>query len=274
MKKLFFTIIDLLKILKQGNYFSMRQFTSISDNRILRILGNGQSLNDVSLTPNTKIDYLVVNRHVIGDNYTTIKPSYYVLADPHFFYHPEGINIIKEINSKTKWPLQLYVIYKKGIKKTIKGFINNPHITLIMYNICTFNGYNKLKYLFYDWQLAMPLVQNVLVAAIMIGIQKKYSLIELYGVEHTWTKYLTVDENNIVYLDNPHFFDKEKAPAKPVKEIQHEKEYPFYLILRNYSKMFESYWEIKNYLQTTNKNTLILNCTKGSFIDSFPKKSN
>ena len=33
----------------------------------------------------------------------------------------------------------------------------------------------------------MPVVQNVLVASIMLGILFKYSNIELYGVEHTWT---------------------------------------------------------------------------------------
>lgn len=268
----FKSIIGILKILKQGNYFSFKQFPPVSGNKILRILGNGKSLNEASLTENNNIDYLVVNRHVLGDNYTSIKPSYYVLADPHFFSHEEGINIIKEINTKTTWPLNLCIVYNRSIKKKIRNIVNNPYITLITYNICNFDGHDKIKYLTYNWQLAMPVVQNVLVASLMLGIQKKYPVIELYGVEHTWTKYLFVDENNIVYLDNPHFFDKEKTPAKPVKEIQHTKEYPLYLILKNYSRMFESYWEIKDYIKMTHKNTQIINCTKGSFIDAFDKK--
>ena len=94
--KLFNTIVGFLKILKQGNYLSIRQFKPVSSNKTLRILGNGKSLNDVELTNNDNVDYLVVNRHVLGDNYSSIKPSFYVLADPHFFNHPEGINIIKE----------------------------------------------------------------------------------------------------------------------------------------------------------------------------------
>lgn len=65
---------------------------------------------------------------------------------------------------------------------------------------------------------------------------------------------------------------KKTATAQPVKDIQHTNEYPFYLILKNYSRMFESYWEIKNYLKQSNKKTRIINCTKGSFIDSFPRK--
>lgn len=92
MRKLFYTIIGIIRILKHGNYFSKKQFASTSPYRILRILGNGKSLNEVSLTKNDTYDYMVVNRHVLGDNYVTIKPAYYVMADPHFFRHSEGLN--------------------------------------------------------------------------------------------------------------------------------------------------------------------------------------
>ena len=272
MLKFYHTIIGLLRILRQGNYFSIKQFSKTQNNKILRILGNGKSLNEVKLTDGDNIDYLVLNRHVLGDNYTEIKPSSYVLADPHFFNHPEGINIIQEINKKTTWTLNLYIPFHKDIIKRIKKIITNPLITVIYYNITSVQGYKKFVHFCYSHQLAMPVVQNVLVASIMIGILQNYRRIELYGVEHTWTKYLFVDEHNIVYLENPHFFDKEKVEAKALKDIQHTKEYPFFLILKNYSRMFESYWEIKDYLKQTKKNNSIINCTKGSFIDAFDRE--
>lgn len=74
-----------------------------------------------------------------------------------------------------------------------------------------------------------------------------------------------------VYLENPHFFDKEKVVAKPVKEIQHTEEYPFYLILKNYARMFESYWEIKKYISDCHIGCQVINKTEGSFIDAFSK---
>lgn len=145
--------------------------------------------------------------------------------------------------------MTLCVPYSREVKRQILITITNGNINLLYYNatnlLCDFKF---VKYFCYKWQLAMPVVQNVLVASIMLGILFKYSNIELYGVEHTWTKYLFVDKDNIVYLENPHFFDKEKVVAKPVKEIQHTEEYPFYLILKNYARMFESYWEIKKYI--------------------------
>lgn len=271
MEKLFYTIIGILRILKHGNYFSQKKIVKTSPNRILRILGNGKSLNEVSLTKNDAVDYMVVNRHVLGDNYTSIRPVYYVLADPHFFRHPEGLSIIKTINEKTTWSMTLCVVYTKEAKQALKQIVDNSNIKIIFYNQTAFEGYNNLKYYLYDQQLAMPVVQNVLVASIMIGLQMNYMHIELYGVEHSWTKYLFVDENNVVYLENPHFFDKGKVSAQPVKDIQHTKEYPIYLILKNYSRMFKSYWEIKNYMIATRKSNYIFNKTKGSFIDAFER---
>ena len=233
MKNLFYTIIGMLRIIKHRNYFSKKQFVKVSSNRVLRILGNGKSLNDVSLTEDDTVDYMVVNRHVLGDNYSIIKPTYYVLADPHFFHHPEGLSIIKVINEKTIWPMTLCVVYTKKVKHVINQIVDNSNIKVVYYNSTQFDGYDGMKYCLYDSQLAMPVVQNVLVASIMIGLLMNYMRIELYGVEHSWTKYLFVDENNVVYLENPHFFDKGKIDAQPVKDIQHKKEYPIYLILEN-----------------------------------------
>lgn len=272
MKNIYYTIIGILRIIKKGNYFSRKQFVPISSNKVLRILGNGKSLNDVSLIEDDAIDYMVVNRHVLGDNYTTIRPAYYVLADPHFFRHPEGLNVIKTINEKTTWSMTLCVVYTKEAKQALKQIVDNSNIKIIFYNQTAFEGYNNLRYYFYDQQLAMPVVQNVLVASIMIGLQMNYMHIELYGVEHSWTKYLFVGENNVVYLENPHFFDKGKVSAQPVKDIQHTNEYPIYLILKNYSRMFKSYWEIKNYMIATRKSNHICNKTKGSFIDAFKRE--
>lgn len=52
----------------------------------LIILGNGSSLNEVWVDLDFfSADYMVVNRHVLSDSYSKIRPRYYVLADSHFF---------------------------------------------------------------------------------------------------------------------------------------------------------------------------------------------
>lgn len=265
-------IYDVLQILRRGNYFSRNQMKPVSPGSELRILGNGNSLNDLNFEEDSSVHYMVVNRHVLSENYVEIKPIYYVLADPYFFKHVEGLSILKQINEKTVWSMTLFVPFTKEIKRKLHLILNNRQIKIVYYNIgSTCSRLKSIRYLCYQLQLAMPVVQNVLVASIMLGIIHKYSLIELYGVDHSWTKYLYVDQNNVVYLDNPHFFDKHKMPPKPLKEIQHTDEYPFYLILKNYSRMFESYWEIKKYLIDCQIPCRIVNRSKGSFIDAFVK---
>lgn len=266
------TIFSLIRILRNSKLNTKKKFPSTNDSQTLRILGNGKSLNEDSFINKNNIDYLVVNRHVLSENYIQLKPKCYVLADPHFFNHPEGLNILREINKKTTWPIFLYIVYNSTNKNAIDKIITNKNIKIVPYNITPFIGLKSIKYLMYKLQLSMPVVQNVLVAAIMIGIITNYKRIELYGVEHTWTKYLFVNQNNIVYLENPHFYDKEKVEAKPLTEIQHTQEYPFFLILKNYSRMFESYWEIKQFISDCNIDVNIINKTKESFIDAFKKE--
>lgn len=271
IKDILHSIHSLLKIVYKGNLKSLSQFTRVKPERILYILGNGKSLNDVQLSADDNVDCLVVNRHVLSDSYVAIEPKHYVLADPHFFQHPEGIDVLKRINNVTSWNLTLYVPYAKFVKGIVNENITNQNIKIVYYNTYSFKGFKSIKYFLYKTQLSMPVVQNVLVAAIMIGILSQYKRIKLYGVEHTWTKYLFVEKDNVVYLENPHFFDKDKVGAKPVKEIQHTDEYPFYLILENYSRMFKSYWEIKEWIKDDNINIQVVNKTPGSFIDAFFK---
>lgn len=267
-----YSLYSLLRIVCYANLSSYKQFEKVSSNKVLRILGNGKSLNDIRLETDCDIDYMVVNRHVLADNYIQLKPCHYVLADPHFFVHPEGLDILKAINLKTSWNITLYIPNTKQTKESITQHLTNKHIRVVYYNMIPFKGFKSIQYELFKKQLSMPVVQNVLVASIMIGIISEYQNIELYGVEHTWTKYLYVDNQNVVYLENPHFFDKKQVNAKPVKDIQHTEEYPFYLILENYARMFKSYWEIKEFTISEKINVSIINKSKGSFIDAFIKQ--
>ena len=62
----------------------------------------------------------------------------------------------------------------------------------------------------YDCNLAMPSVENVMVASLYIAIYLGYKTVELYGVEHSWTKSLYVNDHNQVCLHDDHFMIKKK----------------------------------------------------------------
>lgn len=270
VKSVLCDIVDFFKVLIKSKYGLKKKIPYISNPSIIRILGNGQSLNLQSFSTDN-IDYMVVNRHVLSDNYIDLKPKYYVLADPHFFKHKEGLSVINEIFLKTSWPLFLFLPYSKEASNIIKEF-SSSLISIKFYNSSSYSHRALFSNYMYNNQLAMPVLQNVIVACIMLSINMNYKKIELFGVEHNWLPNIFVGEDNLVYQYNPHFYDKTKQKVKLLKDIQCATEYPYYLILSQYSRMFQSYWEIREYLKSINSDIRIVNKTKGSFIDAFERE--
>ena len=129
-----YTIKDILYIFFHAKWSSATQFPFVDKSRKLRILGNGKSLNGVELANEEMIDYMVLNRHVLADNYVELRPKHYVLADGHFFMREEGIEILKKINEKTTWDMSLYLYFDKKMLGKIESLFTNSHITIKTYN--------------------------------------------------------------------------------------------------------------------------------------------
>ena len=66
--------------------------------------------------------------------YVLVKPLYYVLADPHFFHHSEGLEILQKINEKTNWRMTLCIPFSREVKRQILMTITNSNINLLYYN--------------------------------------------------------------------------------------------------------------------------------------------
>jgi len=264
MRLIFYSLQSLLKVLFFSRLRLMQSLNKcviLKENSTLRILGNGKSLNESLSSFENGFDYMVVNRHILSDSYESLQPKYYVLADPYFFQE-EGLDIIKKINTKTMWPMIVFYPQKYEISQFFK---DNKNIKIMPYNNTSVKGGQSLKNILYNKNLAMPNPQNVLVAAIYCAVCIEYKRIELYGVEHSWTKYLSVNKYNEVCLENPHFFDIKKE-VKTWKEIQGTEAY-MHDVLRAYANMFESYIELKTFAKS--KKVDIINYTQGSFIDAF-----
>ena len=84
-------------------------------------------------------------------------------------------------------------------------------------------------------------------------------------------KNLTVGDDNLVYLNNPHSYDKDIVRPKPFKEIQHAEEFPMWHVLECYMYMFKSYSIISDYINDHGISVEIINKTPGSFIDAFKR---
>ncbi len=265
------TISSLIRVLLKSK-FNLGQkihHFDFSPGTIIRVLGNGKSLSEVELTYNDKIDYLVVNRHVLASNYTVIKPKYYVFADPHFYNTDEGMDLLNRIKEVTNWKMRIFFPYSPKHKKSITyDLCENKLLDVVFYNNTLFLGFEKMRYFMYQRNWGVPAFQNVLAASVYLSIMMNYNRVELYGVEHSWLKNLIVNENNEVCLLNPHFYDKSESKLKTWKEIQGH-DIKLHQAIRLYALMFESYHELQSYAQK--KGSTIINCTKDSYIDAFQR---
>lgn len=267
----FQTISSIIRILIQSN-FQLRGaiVPGTLPLNTLKILGNGNSINDSDFSTGNDIDYLVVNRHVLSPSYLQIKPKYYVFADDHFYTSNEGYELLNKIKEDTQWDMMIFFPYsKKHAKHLTSLFKDTPQIQVKFYNTVFYQGFKKFGCYLYEKNLAVPRFQNVLAASIYLALLLKYKQIYLYGVEHSWLKNLFVNNKNEVCLDNPHFFDTTKSSPKTWKEIQGQ-DILLHEALIAYAKMFEAYHELERFAKS--RGTKIVNCTKDSFIDAFKRK--
>ncbi|WP_454989867.1 hypothetical protein [Capnocytophaga sputigena] len=268
--KLFFQTFEyLLKIILFSNFKSKRQLLNISkrkQNTKIRILGNGNSLKQGGFIDRA-YDYMVLNNYFLSESYYEVKPLYYLVADPYYFLLEEGIDKIKKVISITNWEMYLFIPYNKGKNSFFKKMETN-YVKICLYNSSPFEGFTSIKQFFFDKMLAMPIVQNVLVGGIMVSIWLNYKIIELYGVEHSWLSLISVDKDNNVLIQDKHFYEKEEEVKKTIFKVYQDTS-KLHEALYAFARMFESYWEINDYIK--GKDINIINKSPNSFIDAFKK---
>ena len=108
----------------------------------------------------------------------------------------------------------------------------------------------------------MPECMNVVNFAIMSGIIMGYKNIYLYGIDHTFSAQLFVNDENIVcsreqhvYNSNPVIFE---LPQSTMSSILHNMSRAFYI-----HKKLEKY--------SNHVGVKLINCTRGSFVDAYER---
>lgn len=271
MKKTFNTIIQffelmvfVIKVILRTDFKNHLKYQN--HNRELMILANGPSLNNVLQQLDLfSYDYSVVNDFFKSPYYSIIKPKYHVLADPLYFTEEEYLNTIIDV---VKWEMILLVPYNAYKKNHILRNMSNRYIVVRPFHLIEYKGFEKLRNVLYKSGLAMPRSQNVVVASIYTAINMGYKTIKLYGVDHSWTESIRVNENNQVCQVDAHFYDTEKVKLAPWHKTSGEV-YKMSEILRDLAQMFDSYDILRKYADYMK--CKVINNTKGSFIDAFER---
>lgn len=241
------------------------------------LLGNGPSLK-TSLDQNPdffrKHPLICVNSFSLTNEYTELKPSYCVILDPGFWMSSESvvINTVQSLIEKTSWPLIIMIPREARRSALFSGLEKqNNNIKVIYFNYTVFKGFTKISHFFYKRNIAMPQSQNVLVAALFLGINIGYKNIYLFGADHTWHENLHIDENNVLCVKHIHFYEKEeKVSYVPFYKSLHSKAvFRMDEIFLLFTKTFHGYVALDKYAKS--RGCIIYNASKISFIDAFKR---
>lgn len=240
--------------------------------RGLVVMGNGPSLrgtidNDSIWLRNH--DLMAVNFAANTPDFFTLRPCHYVLADGHFFGGAATDPNVAKLWSallKTDWRMTLWVPWKYAAQ-TWRRIGTHPMVEVKVFNLTPVEGCEWLCHWLMDSGLGMPRPRNVLIPAVMVGIREGYRKIYLAGADHSWTRTLSVDDENFVVSVQPHFYSDNEEEHKRVRSTYaglhlHD-------VLGSMTVAFRSYWQIASYAKE--KGVEIINATPGSMIDAFPR---
>lgn len=259
---------SLVKIALKGRRPSVTK-ADRGDRRLI-IMGNGPSLatniaEDLELLQRS--DTMAVNFAANAPEFESLRPDYYLLADPHFFSaHGTDQNVDRmfdRINTLVTWPMTLYVPVGS------RPHVSNPNVRVERFNMLGVEGFPALERMAYDRGLGMPRPRNVLIPAIMTGILAGYRHIDILGADHSWLRTLSVSDDNTVVSVQPHFYKDNDEEKERVTAVY--RDVRLHDILLSFHIAFRSYHAIERYARA--RGVEICNCTPGSYIDAFKRKT-
>lgn len=270
------SLLSFIKVILLSRFFLHKPKCSKEElSRGIVVLGNGPSLNDTIANAGKFLsnhNLLAVNFAACADVFTTLRPHYYLLADPHFFKATDQPNVNKmwQRLSMVDWNMTLFVPARMNTSADhLTSLAGNRHISITRYNTTPVEGLKTVENMLFSSGLGMPRPRNVLIPSIMMALQMGYKKIYVAGADHSWMKTLSVDDNNNVVSIQPHFYKEDDKEVQRVKtEYMH---YPLHTIIYSFYVAFKSYFTIARYAKHIGAS--IINITPGSFIDAFPREN-
>ncbi len=262
-----------LRILLKSKF--LKGNTVDNSRRNLMILGNGPSLLTTIKDYDRKFgdyDLMAVNFAANTPEFCRLRPNRYVLADPHFFDGSDDANVARlwDNLAAVAWDMTLHLpapcLHHKRVERALA---DNPRLRVRAFNMVATGGFRAVRHAAMRHRMAMPRPRNVMIPAIMEGVAAGYRSIYVAGADHTWTRTLSVDDDNRVVSIQPHFYADNNAETSRVASVYegvrlHE-------VLQSMTIAFRSYWEIREYADEIG--VKIINITPGSMIDAFPRES-
>jgi hypothetical protein len=213
-------------------------------NKKAYVLALGPSLKDVDLNK-VKGDTIVVNRFFkIGEKFPDFVPTYYMMADP-LFGNPENLADFHAAIDMYASKGTIFILNSKLAKSPLLKDVDKNHL----YFVTDIDGRVKVKKE-YRIDKIFPAFQNVTGSAILLLMLMGYKNISLLGC----------DFNSFASTTRNHCY-KDKSDARL---------YPMWEELFAYSFAAKDHTDLQ--VIAERKGVSIINSTKGSLIDAYPKE--
>ncbi len=264
------SLVSIAKILLQSRHVDIDRVAEAGLRRLV-IMGNGPSLRQVvdhDMPVLMSSDCMAVNFAANTPEFFEVKPRYYTIADPHFYNATDDTNVSRMLSAlkRVDWPMTLFVPGEAG---RMERMIGGGSVRVVRYNAVGVEGWWWLSRFAFNRKLGMPRPRNVLIPSIMLGVWLGYHEIYLVGADHSWTMNLSVDDNNRVITNLPHYYADNSHELERIKAVYAG--VPLHSLFLSYHVAFKAYHEIAGWARS--KGIHIYNATSGSFIDAFDRRS-
>ena len=254
----------------------------MNPSRRLAVLGNGPSLRDelprlIARREWERTDMMAVNFFALGDEFTIVRPQYYVLSDPQFFRRAgrsERVeNLYRALGERVNWPMTLYVQYYNPERFDYRAAVGaNPNIRIVPFHTLVFRGLRSVEFWCYRHGLGSGNFGTVVQNGEFIGVLLGYRQIDLYGVDHTLLDGLTVDDRNRLCRTQSHYYDSAPAAPEPifVNATDPPRPYTMHTYLAETAELCRGHEVLRDYARSIGAR--IVNRTRGSMIDAYERE--
>ena len=263
------SISAVIKVVLFSAYSRRILFAKTNNVAKCLVLGGGPSASEHLVhiqDRRSEYELIAINFFCNADSFNLYKPEHYVVADDIVFAgnnfskdHVKISNDFLMIMNRVDWKMKLYIPHHFS-KSWLLRKIANPNVMIVKVNTTPLSNYSVLSKVLFDYNLAMPVVESVIIMALFISIKLDYSKVFVTGVEHNWIDNFHVNENNESYFEL-HHFDGHTS----VRNIEGRVNTFF----ESQSRLFKSHDNIRQY--AADRNLEIINCTKDSLIDSYKR---
>jgi len=243
------------------------------------LLGNGPSLNNMIDSNKDFLrnkELICVNHFPVYEHYELLKPKFFMTSAPDLWLDDidekfviASNKLFKAISEKTNWNLDLFIPFEaKKYNRWQLHLKSNQNVKIVYYNNVAIEGWEGFRHFFYKRNIGMPRPHNIMIPSIFNAINLGFKMVYLWGVDHSWLKDISVDDENNALINQKHFYDHDSSKAVHLdkKGIGARK---LHEILHKFMLAFKGYFVLRDYADKMN--VRILNQTEGSFIDAFER---